>query len=178
MVRRADPDARLPQFAVAVYRADGVSAACLTLQDRYDVDVNLVLCAAYLGAVHRHVPSDDERAALRGAVTAWHTEIVRPLRAVRRRLKTGPPPAPGGAAAQLRSRIQRDEIEAEVVELGVLDAVAAEFPRGTHAGAAAESAAAAIALVLDTTLTDSDRAAVETIAAAAADRADTVRGCA
>ncbi|MFL1876565.1 DUF2390 domain-containing protein, partial [Hansschlegelia beijingensis] len=41
----------LRDFAVATYGGDGVQAACLTLQDAHGLDVNVVLFAAWAGAV-------------------------------------------------------------------------------------------------------------------------------
>jgi len=155
----------LPGFAVAVYRRDGVSAACLHLQERFDADVNLVLCAAFTGAVRRHDPTESEVVAMREAVAPWHTEIVVPLRAVRRRLRTGPPPAPDDATTELRARIQRDEIEAELIELGVLDGLVATFSEGEAAGDD-ESICRAIGRVLPP-LAAADGDAVAVIAAAA-----------
>jgi hypothetical protein len=59
-------------------------------------------------------------AAAVGTVGAWHGEVVEPLRAVRRRLKHGPAPAPDRTTDKLRARLQAIEIEAERIELETL----------------------------------------------------------
>ena len=83
----------LRQFALAVHDIEGVPAACVLLQDRFDLDVNVLLLGAYIGVQGKTLAAEDVDAA-RAVVDAWHDEVVRPLRAVRRRLKSGPPPAP------------------------------------------------------------------------------------
>jgi hypothetical protein len=57
-------------------------------------------------------------------VAAWQDEIVRPLRAIRRRLKSGPLPAPSAARDELRTRIQAAELECERIELLQLESLA------------------------------------------------------
>jgi uncharacterized protein (TIGR02444 family) len=108
------------RFALAVYRKPGVSDACLLLQDRYGCNVTLLLFAAWAGAECRVLLTAGEIAAANEAVGAWHGEVVEPLRAVRRRLKHGPPPAPDTATGKLRARLQAIEIEAERIELETL----------------------------------------------------------
>jgi uncharacterized protein (TIGR02444 family) len=108
------------RFAVAVYQKPGVSDACLLLQDRHGCNVTLLLFAAWAGAERGVALTADEVAAAGNAVRPWHGEVVEPLRAVRRRLKHGPPPAPDDATAKLRARIQAIEIDAERIELETL----------------------------------------------------------
>jgi uncharacterized protein (TIGR02444 family) len=117
-----DPDKgeALWRFALAVYQKPGVSDACLLLQDRYGCNVTLLLFAAWAGAEQGVMLTADEMAAAVGTVGAWHGEVVEPLRAVRRRLKHGPAPAPDKATGKLRARLQAIEIEAERIELETL----------------------------------------------------------
>jgi uncharacterized protein (TIGR02444 family) len=164
----------LSRFALELYRREGVADACLSLQNRHDLDVNLVLFAAFIGAARRQelTISDLEHAHRR--VDAWHGEVVRPLRAVRQRLKTGPAPAPDEATTALRGKLAQLEIEAEIIELDQLGTLAAQMdaPRSTGSTrTAVECAAAAIELVVRThagaALDDQDRAAIDLIAAQA-----------
>ena len=156
-------------FALAVYAVDGVSGACLTLQDRRDVDVNVVLFAAYLGAVRAETLTDAGLFAALDRVGDWHREVVVPLRSVRRRLKVHPAEAPTAqAAAQLRADLQRLEIDAEMIELSELGALAANEARPSASGTSTERAAAAIGTVVGDELDDELRAAVDVIASAAA----------
>jgi uncharacterized protein (TIGR02444 family) len=156
---------------LAVYAEEGVSGACLTLQDRLDVDVNVVLFAAYLGAVRAETLTDAGLAAAVDLVGSWHRDVVRPLRSVRRRLEDHLAADPGAqAAAQLRGGLQRLEIDAEMIELDDLGALAAAEVRPPASGGPAERAAAAILVVAAARgeIHDDLRAAVDLIASAAA----------
>ncbi len=149
---------------MAVYAADGVSAACLTLQGRLDVDVNVVLFAAYVGAVRAESLTDAGLVAALARVGDWHRAVVLPLRSVRRRLKVETSPA----AVQLRANLQRLEIDAEMVELVELGALAVDEARPSASGTSTERAAAAIGTVVGDELDDELRAAVGVIASASA----------
>lgn len=143
----SDQGPDLPAFALGIYKADGVPAACLLLQERADLDVNLVLCAAYIG-VQRRTLSDEHLAELSHRIGAWHREVVRPLRGIRTRLKSGPPPAPDKRTAALRAAIQKLEIEAEVIELAELGQVTATLQTESAYDDETTCAAAAIEVVV------------------------------
>lgn len=117
--RAGAPNIPLRDYAVALYGREGVSSACLMLQARTQVDVNVLLFAAWATDAGRILPADSIRAA-RVRVREWHEEIVRAMRTVRQRLKSGPPPAPSDATASLRERLKALEIEAELIELDQL----------------------------------------------------------
>lgn len=114
-------EAPLWAFAVGLYAAPGVADACLSLQDHYGCDVNVLLFAAWIGAVHHRAMTTVEMAETAALVQCWHEEIVGPLRDVRRRLKSGPPPAPSESTEALRTRIKAIELESERIELSLLE---------------------------------------------------------
>jgi uncharacterized protein (TIGR02444 family) len=162
--------APLRQFALAVHDVEGVPAACVLLQDRFDLDVNVLLLGAYIGVQGKTLGAEDVAAA-RAVVDAWHDEVVRPLRAVRRRLKSGPAPAPDARTASLRRHVAGSELDAELVELDELGrwADAVEAPNG--AGSAVEHATTAMELVVQSyggLVDGAMAAALEVIATAAA----------
>ncbi len=136
--RSASRDKGLWNFALAVYAAPDVADACLALQDRYGCDVSLLLFAAWLSAIHHHRLLPSETSAAASAVREWHSEIVQPLRGVRRRLKSGPAPAPSASSEALRSRLKSVEIEAERLELDVLERLAQNW--GATSGSLQEEA--------------------------------------
>jgi uncharacterized protein (TIGR02444 family) len=106
-------------FAVCVYGQDGISAACLRLQQIHGIDIPLLLFSAWLGA--RDVTLSEERAReARSWVSDWHRDVVKVLRQVRNRLKSGPPPAPNAATEALRTAVKRAELESEKLQLGWL----------------------------------------------------------
>lgn len=146
--------------------------ACLHLQSRHDLNVNLVLFAAFVGAERGEMLTASNLEAARALVDTWHREVVRPLRAIRKRLKTGPAPAPNEITAALRRGIQRVEIEAELIELDELGGLIPGWEAVPASGSAADRAAAAIEAVIrtrgDTPTDERDRRAVGTIARVAA----------
>ncbi|WP_163684718.1 TIGR02444 family protein [Mycolicibacterium gadium] len=159
-------------FALAVHDKPGVADACVSLQDRFDADVNILLCAAYLGAVRGRSVSSDEVAAARGRIDAWHRDVVRPLRAARRLLKTGPPPAPNPQTDEVRREVAKAELDAELVELDVLGDWAAGFGDSSSAGTRSELARTAMEVALrsysNAVLSEDDRNALAVIADTAA----------
>ena len=80
-------------FSLAVYAADGVAGECLGLQERLGLDVNLLLFAAYSGAVEGVRLEPQDVASAHDAVAEWHAEIVRPMRTARRASFGGEPGA-------------------------------------------------------------------------------------
>lgn len=100
-------------FSLAVYRLPGVAATCLRLQDEAGVDVNLLLYFCWLATV-RAAALDE--AAIRQAVArtgAWREDVVRPLRALRRRMKDGIEGMPSESAEALRTEVKRIELQSE-----------------------------------------------------------------
>jgi len=131
------PDHPFWDFSLATYGRNGVADACLALQEAHGADVNILLFCAWAGCNGVRLDRAQIEAARR-AVRGWHEEIVRPLRSVRRRLKSpldGSPPSELQSA--LRARIQKIEIDAEHVEQLRLAALADGFGTGTEAPDAA-----------------------------------------
>ena len=103
------------RFSLAVYKPADVAAECLALQESVGLDVNLLLFCAWLGTRAVVLSRGDIEAAAR-VVAAWHTSVVRPLRGVRRHIKT----QYGDAYEDLRSRVKDNELQAEQVEQAML----------------------------------------------------------
>ena len=102
-------DTPLWAFSLAVYGGDGVADECLALQERLGLDVNILLFAAYIGAVEGVRLEVSDIAAANAEVAHWQADIVRPLRHARRALK--PMSAEG-----LRAQVKAAELEAEKIE--------------------------------------------------------------
>jgi uncharacterized protein (TIGR02444 family) len=157
------------RFALELYRRADVTDACLDLQTRHDLDVNVVLFAAFVGAARRQTLTIADLDLAHRRVDAWRQEVVRPLRTVRQRLKTGP--VPNEATVPLRRKLAQVEIEAEMIELDQLGALIREVSSSGSMNSAAECATAAIETVIkthtDITLSEKDRQAIDTIVAEA-----------
>jgi len=124
-------------FSLAVYGRPGVPACCLSLQDRCGVDVNILLFAAWAGLECGIRLSAGELARIDGAVAGWRDEMVRPLRALRRRAKT--------EDDALYRRMKAAELEAERVQQDRLFAAGGLVPRP---GGGLELAVANMALLV------------------------------
>jgi uncharacterized protein (TIGR02444 family) len=120
------PDDELPldgpqwDFATKFYGQPGVSDACLLLQDKAGIDVSLMIFVLYAAAVKNALIDKRTIQSLDKAVANWREEIIIPLRAMRKRLKSGPNPAPGQESESVRSSIKSAELRAEQIELAVL----------------------------------------------------------
>jgi uncharacterized protein (TIGR02444 family) len=135
-------------FSLTVYREPAVQQECLLLQDRYGIDVNVLLFCAYVGAVHgAALPAQDLR-DVSGAVAEWHDKIVRGLREVRRVLKpiTSEPTPIAAPAGAMRETVKAMELEAERIEQMTLElfcaAHIAGWPQAEPAAAIADNIAA------------------------------------
>ena len=115
------------QFSLVVYTAPGVAQECLALQERYGVDVNVLLFCAWLACARQVTLTPHDIDAVRAQVGAWHERVVKSLRVARRYMKT----VPGGHVAALRGRVKVAELEAEQIEQAILFGCAEErWPAG------------------------------------------------
>jgi uncharacterized protein (TIGR02444 family) len=97
------------RFSLAFYALPGVMPALLALQDRDGYDVNLILFAVWYGLSGRGRLDRDRLAGAERGSAGLRSEIVVPLRALRRRIE------PRGEAdlERLRAAIARLELAAE-----------------------------------------------------------------
>ena len=84
------PENDLWRFSLDFYSLPGTASALVALQDRDGLDVNLMLFALWLGTSGRGRLGRDDLTASERTVRDIRTEIVGPLRALRRRLKEHP----------------------------------------------------------------------------------------
>ncbi len=130
------------QFSGTVYGRPGVAEACLDLQDRHGLDVNLLLFCAWAGTRGRVLDGGD-LGLLRSASRPWHDEVVAPLRAARRWLKQQVA-VPEDLGEAFREEVKGLELQAEMLEQLVLYQEL-EIPEGESA---AEAVAANLRLYL------------------------------
>lgn len=99
------------RFSHAFYAVPGVATALIALQDREGLDVNLILFALWVGVSGRGRLDRDALAAADRAAREIRTEIVRPLRTLRRRLDHNP----DADVQRLRQGVKALELDAEKV---------------------------------------------------------------
>jgi len=107
-------------FSVSLYARPGVKDACLELQDRLGLDVNLLLFAVWSAVAG---PGRLDAARFRDCVAlteAWQAEMIQPLRQLRRSTQAEMGAARGADTAALTSQLLAAELAAEQVELSLL----------------------------------------------------------
>ena len=105
-------------FSLEVYGAEGVSQACLDLQDRRSCDVNVLMFCVWLGASGRGTLSAERLRGILAESDPWQRDTVRPLRLLRQQLKERPPTdaLPAETIAALRRNVAESELAAEHAE--------------------------------------------------------------
>ena len=129
------------RFSLAFYERPGVADALIALQDRDGFDVNLVLFALWLGISGRGPLDGDTLAAAERVAETLRSEIVEPLRSLRRKLRDHA----DGDVQRLREGVKALEIAGEkLVQLRLArlagNASAKPSPGGRRAAAHANLA--------------------------------------
>ena len=122
MMSPVEMESPLWRFSLAVYRGAGVQEECLDVQERFGIDVNLLMLCAYVGAVEGAVFSASDVADALDATGAWHGNAVKSLRQVRRTLKPwGSGEGPFSPVVEaLRTKVKGAELEAEQIEQAMM----------------------------------------------------------
>ena len=109
-------------WSLRAWRAPGVEAACLDLQDAQGQNIPLLLWAAWTAATGRTLAGDDIEAACDTA-RAWQDGVVLPLRGVRRALKTRIPDIDDEDREAVRTQVQAVELDIERRLLAALERI-------------------------------------------------------
>lgn len=115
-MRDARANAEHWRFSLDVYRQEGVAAHCLELQRRLGLDVNVLLVMLWATRLWGVAPDAAQIAHADETIRAWRDEVVQPLRQLRTRLKSGPPPAPDPQTNALREGVKQLELDAERIQ--------------------------------------------------------------
>ena len=123
------PDDPFWGFSLATYDRPGVAAACLGLQDRHGIDVNMVLFCCWAGSLG--VEFDGPALSrLVAAAERWQQAVVRPLSEVRRSLKDMVVEGiPTEAREAVRNIVKSAELRAEKQEQVMLAGLLGEGTR-------------------------------------------------
>lgn len=142
MTDRASAEAAaLWRFSTVFYARPGVGTALLALQERDGRDVNLILFALWLGVSGRPPLTRAALAAAEAETRPLRGELVEPLRALRRRLKS----SSDTDLLRLRNEVKRLELAAEEA---IQRRLAGSAGPAGEAGPAARLAAARTNLLL------------------------------
>ena len=136
--------ALLWRFSLAFYALPGVAEAMIALQDKKQLDVNLILFALWLGISGSGRLERDALAQADRVVCAIRHRLVEPLRALRRALKRD---ADEGVR-QLRDGVKALELAGERLAQTRLERLARSPSHGLPASSRLADAAANLALYL------------------------------
>ncbi len=121
-------------FSLRLYARPGVAEACLRLQDRHGIDVNMLFFCLWLGSEGQGLSRRDI-ARLIAKVRTLHEQVVKPLRLARtvlKRMLAAEEDVLPPAAGALRAAVKKSELDAEHLEQIVL---AASRPPSRNAAA-------------------------------------------
>ena len=107
-------------FAVSFYQEPDIQEQCLLLQDACDADIPLLIFALWLSTQAVRLDPAEWRQVLKDLIL-WRSDVIKPLRCIRKKLKKGPPPAPCTASNELREMIKSAELNSEQIQLNYLE---------------------------------------------------------
>ena len=112
-------------FALQVYGQNGVPSACIALQDRHTLDVNIILLSLWLGYSGRPLIDQTFLERVLDVSTRWNKEVVWKIRSARVVLKEKFSSIPLERSETLRQGLLALEIDCEHSELlafaGIVD---------------------------------------------------------
>ena len=155
-VGESPDDEALWRFSTAFYARAGVAEALIKLQDRAGFDVNLMLFALWFGLSGRNRFTAAELAAADRTAGPINGDLVEPLRALRRRLRSNP----DADVQRLREEIKRLELAAERILQNRLARLAGLRGSDNDPASRLAAAEANLALYLGPEAADSAEAAV------------------
>jgi uncharacterized protein (TIGR02444 family) len=104
-------------FIIKLYGSHDVQQACLLLQDSFGIDVSFLLTLLWYARNGVGFESVDVE-ALDRTIASWRSDVVKPLRNIRREIK--PAAQHDGVVADFRNNIKSLEVEAEQIEIAML----------------------------------------------------------
>ena len=123
-------------YSLHLYGQPGVEDACLTLQDEFDLDVNIVLFCLWTGSEGPGQLTTAELAECIARGGQWQREVVQRLRYIRRTLKREELGATPELVEVFRPRAQRLELAAEHAQQLLLASITPAKRGNTDSGAA------------------------------------------
>ena len=117
-------------FSLATYSRPDVAEACLSLQDQYALDVNLLLFCCWYGSTRGCLNKNIFETVIAFS-ESWATQVVHPLRNTRKWMKH-----PNSIQAyqhnskylKLRNEIKKSELSAERLQQEILEDLASTVP--------------------------------------------------
>ena len=113
-------DNPLWNFSNKFYKRDNVRMACLTLQNEFGFDVNIVLYCCWMAHSGYPIIKIDELSEIISVIRPWQNDVISDLRKVRTRMKSNNDIKFGAHSNALRDKIKDCELQAERIEQAIL----------------------------------------------------------
>ncbi|MCK5041948.1 MAG: TIGR02444 family protein [Sphingomonadales bacterium] len=111
-------DEALWDYTCALYAKNKVEAACLTLQNSFNADVNILLFLCWLVDKNKDISNQKFLQSIIKIAAPWQRDVVEPLRHLRKQIGA----MQGLDARKVKASLLRSELEAEKSEqLALLD---------------------------------------------------------
>lgn len=120
------PDSAFWDFSIGFYARTEVESICLELQNRYELNVNLVLLALWLSA-HKHIILSAEQWQQLVAIASPWQEIILPLRKSRQFIRDTVIAWSAEFQAEIAASISEIELNAEHMQQLALEKTFEEF---------------------------------------------------
>jgi uncharacterized protein (TIGR02444 family) len=108
-------------FSLAVYGDNGVQQECLDLQQRYGININLLLFCAFVGTAYSATLAQADLRQAERVVHEWHSAVVSNVRAARSALKSLSHASAPVDLDSLCNGVKEHELEAERLEQAMLE---------------------------------------------------------
>ncbi len=107
-------------FSLSFYRQPGVADACLFVQDRYGLNINIVLFCVWVANSGGGALTTAHIATALRRIADWEGHVIKPLREIRRACRREALGVPEFLLQMFQPQIETVELEAEHVEQLVL----------------------------------------------------------
>ncbi len=101
------------QYSLCVYANPLIQKQCLTWQEQYNINVNVLLFCCWLASSENIALTANDFNQISKSLDSWHTAVVLPLRQVRQYLKQQ---VDNDRIKSLRQQILKNELAAEAFE--------------------------------------------------------------
>lgn len=108
------------QFGLALYGSERVREACLSLQNRFALDVSFLFVFLYYAARRGLLPTDDILSDALRLTEPVRASVIQPLRRIRDGMKQSPVSDLADRNSQVRKSVLQAELQAEQLEQAVL----------------------------------------------------------
>lgn len=124
------PDSDFWNNSVQLFQIPEVEHQCLSLQNNYNADVNILLCCCWAGEQAIELNANDIQSLIETS-QPWQTTIIKPLRDTRKLMKQNVMAIPGKMSADTIDKLREMELNAEHMAQLALEKVIKELQPST-----------------------------------------------